>query len=222
MRQILSVLGLLGVIGALGWALYAPRDQQRANKGKKAPAEVSNDEIRRVHAMWTTSAISQGETGMTRPALQPHDNESSAPAATGLEPAANSAPIPSTSYESPPEPDTPSPPTKDEAEWRLFDFWDREPANAAWSQQIAQRVGQALVEAGLPADRLQEVDCRQTLCRLELAFEHRSEAGRLYHARPKELDLFLSSNDRHFIVFLGRPGQRLQQIYSPGLDDTEP
>jgi hypothetical protein len=221
----LSAIAVSAGLSLLAWSLHtarhdrALRKAQTTQKTRKPPSELSAAEVEAVHSDWKNAPVSL-QPSAPKFAAQPHADDSTPTPATTKEEIATLPLVSTTMYEHHPERPLPPPiPTSKEVEERLVNAWQAQPADEAWSKDMRQTAQRVLAQAGVPADRLHQVDCRASLCRLQLQFASREEAVRLYTSRPAGMNGFRTWKDLQFVVFLPRPGQRLEQFFSAESDD---
>lgn len=213
-KYILYAAALTAILAALGWHLFPAEPKRAQRAANTAPSDLSDEEIDAIHKEWTSVAQSSEAQAQLPANVQHRPLEAEARPHVAVE-AEQPEPTPTAVLEQHPAPEPPPPvPTKQEAEKRLVAAWTSQKTDEVWSNQIEQKADYALAQAKVPSDRLREVDCRQTLCRLEFEFGDRAEALRLYRFRLKDVDAFRVSKGQQVVVFFSRPGQRLDSIYA--------
>lgn len=94
----------------------------------------------------------------------------------------------------------------------LEDLWRNQPVDTGWKAEKEHYVASAITDAQLPADRLVDVDCRTTVCRVRLHLPDVAEAAVLKEFRvpDAEMRVFPDPNGSHkYNVFITRPGNEL-------------
>jgi hypothetical protein len=67
--------------------------------------------------------------------------------------------------------------------------WETERSDPSWTAGAREYLNSALKDAHLPADCLQAVDCRASLCKIEVAFPSMTEAMKLNELRDPDSEL---------------------------------
>jgi len=88
--------------------------------------------------------------------------------------------------------------------------WESESTAPKWTTQVHGALDKVLQEAELPEEMLHSVDCRTTLCRLELRWTNLADAARFSRvARVPGVDNVVEYTGDGATVFFGRPGVEL-------------
>jgi hypothetical protein len=106
------------------------------------------------------------------------------------------------------------PPSSMKGRAQLDQRWQTEPPDAAWTQATRSYVDTALADAKVPTDRLLSVDCRTTVCRVDLSFASAEEASSLYDLRQPDFELRLfpgGKEGRDYTVYVAREGEALPE-----------
>ncbi|CAM4310021.1 hypothetical protein G4177_05130 [Corallococcus sp. ZKHCc1 1396] len=122
--------------------------------GRRAAAETAM-------RLWAANAGAQPAAARARPEVQ-----TPAPTEGAAEDATDDVP--------PPPPPRPPPPSFDQSRTRVFTAFAEERVDNDWSGKAAQTLNDAFRQHLPPGSRVKSLDCRATLCRVELV--HRSAA----------------------------------------------
>ncbi len=84
-----------------------------------------------------------------------------------------------------------------------------ESTDMQWTQSTRQFVADAMKAAELGEDRVKSVECRDTLCRMELEFDGLAEANALRSLADPDRDSRYFFEKSRLTVFAARPGERV-------------
>jgi hypothetical protein len=90
--------------------------------------------------------------------------------------------------------------------------WETERADPAWTAGTREYLSSALQDAHVPADRVQAVDCRASLCKIDVAFQSHEEATKLGDLRDPDSELRafpVAGVPDAYSVFMARAGAAL-------------
>lgn len=108
---------------------------------------------------------------------------------------------------------------------RLQKIWETQAADEAWTNATSESLSDMITSAGLAGDVLKHVDCRATLCRIELALDGPQSAmklGPVVAASPQSFEITRmpvhaneqpssveAESELHYVVYAARPGEQI-------------
>ncbi|MDD9945960.1 MAG: hypothetical protein OXU20_33255 [Myxococcales bacterium] len=109
----------------------------------------------------------------------------------------------------------------------LAQRWQGETFDPTWTEATREYVLETANAAEMDAEAVQDVDCRTTTCRVELLWPTPQEAGRYAEsAYSPDLDYVVEfgqvGNSVRTIVFMARPGERLEDFASAEAPEPQP
>lgn len=84
-----------------------------------------------------------------------------------------------------------------------------------WTEEANEYLAGALADAKLGDDHIASVDCRTTLCRVELRFASLDEAQKLYELRHPDYEMRYFADGARYTVYVAREGALLGQVVDP-------